>query len=163
MVYARLLRRDWLSLQSDQQTATHTPAGFSQVQRSWRRARERGHEGNRRGREAEEKFIALCQHLEREGVFPHWLIRVAKGTSEDDRQGIDAFAETIEGYRIPIDIKASRKGVRATRKERRKKPSRWGIVLIAVDSRSNIEIFRELVGAVAQRRANLLTTRVAAE
>jgi len=115
------------------------------------------------GRKAEQRFRKICRRfLPKEGT-PPWLVNIALSTHQEDMDGADFFAETEEGFRIPIDVKSSKSAVYDFKKKLlQRREDRSHVILLAVDRNTpEFEIWCRMVGDVSVKRLELLAERAA--
>ena len=124
-----------------------------------------GQKGVRRGRTSEYLFGWICQDFKTKGRFPTCLVRIVKANEQEDLKGADYFAEITEGFRIPIDVKASAETLKFFLKYlKRKKRARPEVIFIVVNPhRHPEEIFVDFLQGLERKRNELLSKRTAAE
>ena len=64
-----------------------------------------------KGKKSEKRFLEVCLRFLEQGRFPERIVSFTLGTQEDDHKKIDAWAHTVEGRRIPIQVKSAKREV----------------------------------------------------
>jgi hypothetical protein len=117
------------------------------------------------GAAAEDRFESICTQYIAQGKAPSWLSRVVKATKEEDDAGTDFFVETVEEYRIRIDVKSSSLALRRFELERRNKhANRIDVIGILVSpTRDGFEVWCDMLCEVSTQRLELLAKRAATD
>jgi hypothetical protein len=123
------------------------------------------------GTRAERRFAKICRRFLRKGGRPAWLLGIVSATNQEDLNGADFFAETVERYRIPIDVKASEMRAQLFKmKLRRRGEDRSHVIILVVNDTliakriiSEFEVWCEALGEISIKRLELLAKRAATE
>ena len=113
---------------------------------------------NEKGRAAEKRFLRIHEEAKARGHFPPWLSSVVRASQKEDHLGIDSVAHTLEGLRIPLQIKSSEMGKDKFRQQAHRKH----IPCIVVASHlSDEQIVARTIAEIAFIRDAMLRARAA--
>ncbi|HVU80193.1 MAG TPA: hypothetical protein VHD37_02405 [Candidatus Paceibacterota bacterium] len=123
------------------------------------------------GKEAEDRFFAICSQKKSEGKFPPWLTDIRKANPAEDARGIDAWACTADAYDFKIDIKVSATAAKRTRerwqrseklRRRWKREKRYLILMFVVSPQATDEqVWNGFLGLLAEKRRERLAGFIA--
>ena len=110
-----------------------------------------------KGRAAENFFInrVMCRERWENDLWPRWLIGIRRATQEEDKNGIDFFAETRDAGEIPIQIKSSSAGAK-TYKEKHSGKNRTVCIVIIGENELLGDVFRKTRKALGLARHQIL-------
>lgn len=114
------------------------------------------------GREAEERFLSICEKAVLQKSLPLWFIGAKRGNAEEDSRGIDAWIITMDTLPIPVNIKRSEKTAKRKINRQKKKvvwelENRSTITIIWVQpSDSDEVVLGKIIQMVSKAHENLL-------
>jgi hypothetical protein len=117
------------------------------------------------GKESEERFFKIFEEAYYYYRLPLWFKRIERTSRQEDQDGVDFYAITMEGLRIPIDVKNSIRALRKTSEKLRKRGiDRSHVVFIVVNIHELDKIVYETaLRQILQKRNELLAKRAATE